>query len=406
MLRGMRVPNPFVPGFGKPPAVLAGRSESIERLIHQIRHEAPAQHLVVGPRGVGKTVLLQHVRDVMQHDYGAVTVSHMCDASQEVPQALARKIIMATKGLEPWWERFCTALSKRLIIEVDKIAQVSSAPFPNENFHPDTILSDTLAALGEAAAANDSHVLLVLDELQSLDSTTDLVRIGQALSETNERGDRISMIGAGLRKPVCPAGSGGTFFERIETTELRNLGREQTKRAFKETLRLVSLSITPDGLDHLTDKTRGYPYYLQMYGYSAVQALNKSPKPGNEVTKHHALLGVEARRAHVDQLYQSRFDKLGPLQQAVLVAGARCADQQDCFSIGNVAAYLNRKTTELSNARKALIEPHQLLEPTTRRGELRFVLPDFGRWAMSQGLERLSEQANAHLPNDPATFEQ
>lgn len=61
------VHNPFAPGAGTPPPELAGRDELRERVrvaIERVRLGLPTKSiLMVGLRGVGKTVLLDRMRD-------------------------------------------------------------------------------------------------------------------------------------------------------------------------------------------------------------------------------------------------------------------------------------------------------------------------------------------------------
>jgi len=61
------VRNPYAPGAGTPPPELAGRDELRELVrvaIARVRRGSPAKSiLMVGLRGVGKTVLLDRMRD-------------------------------------------------------------------------------------------------------------------------------------------------------------------------------------------------------------------------------------------------------------------------------------------------------------------------------------------------------
>ena len=61
------VSNPFAPGAGTPPPELAGRDdvrEIVRVATERIRKGSPAKSiLMVGLRGVGKTVLLDRMRD-------------------------------------------------------------------------------------------------------------------------------------------------------------------------------------------------------------------------------------------------------------------------------------------------------------------------------------------------------
>jgi Cdc6-like AAA superfamily ATPase len=62
--------NPFAPGAGTPPPALAGRSdiiESAEIVLQRARQGRPVQSLIlVGLRGVGKTVLLNRTEVTAQ----------------------------------------------------------------------------------------------------------------------------------------------------------------------------------------------------------------------------------------------------------------------------------------------------------------------------------------------------
>lgn len=60
------IANPYAPGAGTPPPELAGRDELLETVriaLARVRRRAPAKSiLMVGLRGVGKTVLLERMR--------------------------------------------------------------------------------------------------------------------------------------------------------------------------------------------------------------------------------------------------------------------------------------------------------------------------------------------------------
>ena len=59
--------NPYAPGAGTPPPELAGRDDLREQIriaLERVRLGRPAKSLLmVGLRGVGKTVLLDRMRD-------------------------------------------------------------------------------------------------------------------------------------------------------------------------------------------------------------------------------------------------------------------------------------------------------------------------------------------------------
>ena len=62
------VRNPYAPGAGTPPPELAGRSELISEATVSLRRttigRATPSPILVGLRGVGKTVLLVKIKDI------------------------------------------------------------------------------------------------------------------------------------------------------------------------------------------------------------------------------------------------------------------------------------------------------------------------------------------------------
>ena len=84
--------NPYAPGAGTPPPELAGRDElrEIVRIaLERVRAGRPAKSiLMVGLRGVGKTVLLDRMRDDAEAS-GITTVRIEAPEGRSLPAMLA-----------------------------------------------------------------------------------------------------------------------------------------------------------------------------------------------------------------------------------------------------------------------------------------------------------------------------
>ena len=83
--------NPFSPGAGNPPPELAGRDELLEQariMLGRIKNGRYEQSLMlVGLRGVGKTVLLNRIRELAEaQGYGTVMVE--ATESRSLPELL------------------------------------------------------------------------------------------------------------------------------------------------------------------------------------------------------------------------------------------------------------------------------------------------------------------------------
>jgi Cdc6-like AAA superfamily ATPase len=86
------VRNPFAPGAGTPPPELAGRTELINEAtvaLRRVQMGRPTQSpILVGLRGVGKTVLLVKVNEIAEKE-GFHTVSVEAHEGKTLPQLLA-----------------------------------------------------------------------------------------------------------------------------------------------------------------------------------------------------------------------------------------------------------------------------------------------------------------------------
>ncbi len=90
--------NPFAPGAGTRPPELAGRDELLETVriaIERVRRGLAAKSvLMVGLRGVGKTVLLDRMRDVAESG-GVHTVRIEAPEGRSLPAMLAPQLRQA-----------------------------------------------------------------------------------------------------------------------------------------------------------------------------------------------------------------------------------------------------------------------------------------------------------------------
>jgi Cdc6-like AAA superfamily ATPase len=100
------VSNPYSPGAGTPPPELAGREEvlaDVETTLERIRQGAFSRSSIfVGLRGVGKTVLLNRVRE-MAESKGFITVSVEAHEDKSMPVLLLphlRKVLIRLNSFE------------------------------------------------------------------------------------------------------------------------------------------------------------------------------------------------------------------------------------------------------------------------------------------------------------------
>ena len=90
--------NPYSPGAGSPPPELAGRDALVETAriaLERTRLRFPTKSLMLcGLRGVGKTVLLDHIREQAEHS-GIHTVRIEAPEQRSLPALLAPQLRQA-----------------------------------------------------------------------------------------------------------------------------------------------------------------------------------------------------------------------------------------------------------------------------------------------------------------------
>jgi len=175
------IENPFAPGAGTPPPELAGRDELREVIrvaVERARRMAPTKSiLMVGLRGVGKTVLLDRMRDDTE---GANIHTLRIEAPEErsLPALLAPQLRQALLRLSR--NERARDLARRALRGLAGFATALKVKYQDIevglDFEPEPGLADNgdlehdLAALievvGEAARDGGTALVLFLDELQ------------------------------------------------------------------------------------------------------------------------------------------------------------------------------------------------------------------------------------------------
>ena len=173
--------NPYAPGAGTRPPELAGRDDVLEAArisIARTRIGRPSKStLMVGLRGVGKTVLLDRMREDAEAQ-GMQALAVEAPESRSLPSILAPQLRqallrlsrkeaarqLAQRGLRAL-AGFASALKvKYQDIEVG--LDLEPEPGLADNGDLEIDLQDLLQAVGEAAKADRNCVALFIDELQ------------------------------------------------------------------------------------------------------------------------------------------------------------------------------------------------------------------------------------------------
>ena len=379
-----RVKNPFAPGAGTPPPELAGRDELRETIrvaLERVRLGLPTKSvLMVGLRGVGKTVLLDRMRDDAEAcDIQTVRVE--APESRSLPAILAPQLRQALLRLSR--NERAKELAQRALRGLAGFAKALKVKYADIevglDFEPEPGLADNgdlehdMQALFEvvgAAARNAGTVLaLFVDELQYVEEEQ-LAALITALHRVAQRRLPVVLVGAGLPQLRGRMGRAKSYAERLfDFPEIGPLSDADARIAIAKPAQEQNVMITEDGLSDIVRRTSGYPYFLQEWGKHAWDTADASP-----ITHEDVVVASEAAVAALDEsFFRVRFDRLTPLEKRYLRAMAELG--RGPHRSGDIADQLGRKVTSLGPTRNQLIGKGMIWSPN--HGDTAFTVPLF-----------------------------
>jgi len=376
--------NPYAPGAGSPPPELAGRDPILERIAINLDRIRAGRHaksiLLIGLRGVGKTVLINRVaRDAEARNIICPTFESLEDRS--LPAMLAPTLHNVLAQLD----RFETAKghaqsawralsgfvrsAKIKYKDIEFHLDIDAEPGIADTGNLDFDLSDLLGAVGQAAKERDKAVAIFIDELQYV-KEDQLAALITALHHCQQRQLPVTVVGAGLPQLVGNTGKAKTYAERLfDFPEIGRLDRESAGRAVEAPAERQGVRIEPVALDEIVTRTQGYPYFLQEWGSHAWHAAATSP-----------ITLTDARRATVLALvaldasfFRVRYERCTPAERRYL--RAMSALGAGPHKSGDIAATLRRKVTSVAPLRRALLSKGMIYSPAY--GDTAFTVPLF-----------------------------
>lgn len=376
--------NPFSPGAGSPPPELAGRGPLLEQArltLGRVKAGRPERSfLLVGLRGVGKTVLLNKVRELAADlGYRAVLIeSHegkplaalLLPALRQLFISLDRMALVSQKakrGLRVLKSFFDGLKLKYRDIEIG--IDVDPEPGVADSGNLEADLTEVFIAVGEAAAERGTAIALIIDEMQYLNEE-ELSALIMAMHQISQRQLPVVLVGAGLPQLVALAGRSKSYAERLfQFPEVGALQPVDAAEAVQEPVQEQGVQFTDEALQEIIRQTKGYPYFLQEWGYQAWNLAAHSPI-GVEVVN-------EATRESIRRLdanfFRVRFDRLTPREKDYLRALADLGDTAQ--RSGDIAERLKVKVQSIAPVRNGLIKKGMIYSPA--HGDTAFTVPLF-----------------------------
>lgn len=376
------VRNPFAPGAGNPPPELAGRSEvlqAIETAVRRVAQKRPVQApIMVGLRGVGKTVLLNRSHEIASQE-GFLTVDVEAHESKSLPELLLpglRKALYSLSATENAKDKARRGLSVlRGFLAALKVSYggfevgIEAEAGTADSGDLEADLPELILVIGEAASAAKRPVAIIIDELQYL-SSPEFSALIMAIHKVNQRSLPVMVIAAGLPQILGLAGNSKSYAERLFSyPRIGALAEGDAIAAISNPARQEGVEFTTEAIVRIMEVTECYPYFIQQWAHDAWNVAD-----GDEVTLSDIERATPISIASLDQsFFQVRFDRCTPTEKRYMRALAELGPGH--HRSGDIAEKLRLNTTSAAPTRSALIKKGMIYSPSY--GDTAFTVPLF-----------------------------
>jgi hypothetical protein len=341
--------------------------------------------ILVGLRGVGKTVLLDRMRSDAEGT-GIQTLRIEAPENKSLPAMLApelRKALLRMSTIES--AKLVSQRSLRALAGFAKGLKLKFAdievgfdgePEPGlaDNGELESDLTALLVQAGEAAKAANSVMVMFIDELQYVKENQFGALIA-ALHRCAHLRLPITLVGAGLPQLLALAGEAKSYSERLfEYPQVDKLNTMAALDALRKPAQQLGVSYTDDAALAIVEKTQGYPYFLQEWGKHTWDLATTSP-----ITLAVVESATKLTIAGLDEsFFKVRLERTKPSERRYLRAMAELGIGP--HRSGDIAHQLQKPVSTQAPVRSSLIRKGIVWSPT--HGDTAFTVPLFHEYLL------------------------
>lgn len=379
------VRNPYAPGAGSPPPELAGRKDVIENAKVSLRRlsiNRPSQSpILVGLRGVGKTVLLVRIKQLAEAEH-ITAIYAEAHEGKTLPELLIpgiRQALFSLSALENAKDKARRALMvlksflSGLKVAINDIEiGIDAATGIADSGDIESDLPELFMSLAEAAAAARIPVAVFIDEMQYL-SEKEFSSLIMSIHRINQSSLPLILIGAGLPQILGLAGNSKSYAERLFSyPRIGALSEADAINAIVNPAKLEGVHFENGAIQQILKVTKQYPYFLQQWAYEAWNVAEGDVIRAKDVISAHnnALATLD------ESFFKVRFERCNPSEKKYMRALAELGS--GAFRSGDIADILGVKSTSVAPTRGKLIKKGMIYSPA--HGDTEFTVPLFDEY--------------------------
>lgn len=374
--------NPFRPSFGTSPTVLAGRDSLLHNFQLGLYEGIGSMHralLISGPRGVGKTVLLNEFEEEA-HKHGWVVLRAY--ANSNLLHTLVHTTIPDTIN-----HLDSSPSSKHRITGISVHALGSISTEHITPVQPQPTLITALRELSNHLRSYGGGIFITLDEIQAA-PIDQLSQLATAIQDLMRDGHDIAFAASGLTHGIeeILEHPGTTFLRRAERIELGALDIDSVRTILRDTAQSSGKTFEDEALEYAATSTRGYPYLTQLVGALAwAQSSMERTEPDNSTITFEDIeaiypqiiyrMGVQIHSIALKRVPDGEINFLRAMAELEKEYGPSIPTHA-------IASHLGKKNNALSVWRRNLLTRDLILAP--QYGAVQFTLPYMGEYLLGQ----------------------
>lgn len=405
--------NPFKPNHPINPAMFTGRASELNKihvLLGRLKTGNPANILILGERGIGKTSLLIFTNalakglvtwgDLEPYNYLSIQFNlneniTQLDLIQKIQRSLQRQLSREANALaflKKTWE-----FLQRIEIADSRIRSKENIINEIEVFDNFVYsLADTINTLTNDSLLSEKGIrtkkdglVIIIDEVDSASSGLNLGAFLKNLSEALivENCYKIQFVLSGLpRARRILASSHESSLRLFEELELLPLEAKDTAEVYRKGIKEVNekirdekYSISPEALTLMVNVAEGYPHFAQQIGHSTFD--QNTDENISEQTADSAIFDADGaidligKRYYHDMYYNKiKEDSYREILQIMAEKPGQWVARQEILS------KFTKKSQTLDNGIKALKNRNIILPKQGARGVYRLQWIGFGFW--------------------------
>ena len=380
-------PNPFRPGAGSVPPVIAGRKKELSEIesgTAQTMAGSPARHIMFyGLRGVGKTVLLTEAENVALKA-GLLVFKHEVsegDDSRVVLAQIFRKAVLSLSRKEQAkeWSKKALGVLKSFTLTIEGVdLKIDTDAWLGEgdsgNLSND--LADVVVSCGDLCKQSDQGVCIVIDEVQYL-SEEALRAIIETAHRVNQKNYPIFFICAGLPQVAALSGDAKSYAERLfDYTHISELGViddfDYGIEALTKPFIDAGFEFKDDAALLSMDVTGRYPYFIQELGSILWPMAHEGPVTINSVNTAKGRMNEALDHG----FFRVRIDRSTELEKIFMKAMTQF--NGPVYEMARVAKFMGREVKSLGPLRAGLIKKGFVYSPSY--GKISFTVHHFEKY--------------------------